>query len=49
MAVAKILEYSSSFNPFVLKFLGRKRPLKILPTKNIFLGIDLNSMMKKLT
>ena len=32
-------------NPFVRKFLGRKRPLKILPTKNLFLRIDLDSMM----
>ena len=47
----KYLSTSSSFNPFVLKFLGRKRSLKILPTKNLFLGIDLkiNSMMSKLT
>ena len=36
------------FNPFVHKFLGRKRPLKILPTKNLFLGIDLDSMMSKI-
>ena len=45
----KCLSVSSTFNPFVLKFLGKKRPLKILPTKNLFLGIDLNSMMSKLT
>ena len=37
-----------SLNPFVRKFLGRKRPLKILPTKNLFLGIDLDSMMSKI-
>ena len=36
------------FNPFVRNFLGRQRPLKILPTKNLFLGIDLDSMMSKI-
>ena len=36
-------------NPFLGKFLGRNRPLKILPTRNLFLGIDLNSMLSNLT
>ena len=36
------------FNPFVRKFPGRKRPLKILPTKNVFPGIDLDSMTSKI-
>ena len=36
------------FNPFMRKFLGRKRPLKIHPTKNLFFGIDLDSMMSKI-
>ena len=35
-------------NPSVRKFLGRKRPLKILPTTNLFLGIDLDSIMSKI-
>ena len=30
------------------KFLGRKRPLKILPPKNLFLGVNLDSMMSKI-
>ena len=42
------LKYCLQINPFVRKFLGRKRPLKILPTKNLFLGINLDSMMSKI-
>ena len=43
----KVLKFPL-LNPFVRNFLGRKRPLKILPTKNLFLGIDLDSMMSKI-
>ena len=42
------LKYCLQINPFVRKFLGRKTPLKTLPTKNLFLGINLDSMMSKI-
>ena len=45
---SSLVLYFTLFNPFVRKFLGRQRPLKILPTKNLFLGINLDSMMSKI-
>ena len=39
---------NEQINPFVRNFLGRQRPLKILPSKNLFLGINLDSMMSKI-
>ena len=45
---SSVNHWQNPINPFVHNFLGKKRPLKILPTKNLFLGIDLDSMMSKI-